>query len=84
MLAFYAANQGSIPKSYQILEKHWYMLFLCLGFSTLGKSMVAKYSATSWPAPTVAFAVLAKRCGLNAGATEMDTALFTEDGEGRT
>ena len=42
------------------------------------------HSATRWLAQTVAFTVLAQLCRPKANETEMDTALFTNNGEGRT
>ena len=60
------------------------MLFPCLAFSTLGKSMGVKHTVLpDGQLPTVAFTVLEQLCGPKANETEMDAALFTKNGEGR-
>ena len=57
------------------LEK-WYMLFPCLAFSTLGKSMGLKHAVLpDGPHPTIVFTVLAKMCGIKAIETEMGVTL---------
>ena len=60
-------------------KKRWYMPFLCLASSTLGKSMGVKHTVLlAGQPPTVAFTVLAELCGPKANETEMGTVLFHE------
>ena len=71
-------------ESHQILDKKWYMLFPCLAFSFLGKSMGDQHTVLpDGQPPTVAFTVLAQLCDPKANETEMRAVLFTKNGEGR-
>ena len=84
ILALYEVGQVHCPvKSYQRLEK-WCMLFPCLAFSILEKSMWVKHTVLpDGQPPTVAFTVLAQLCVPKANETEIGAALFTKKGEGR-
>ena len=61
MLALYAVGLGSIPGRVIPRFEKWCMLFPCLAFSTLGKSMGVKHTVLpDGQPPTVAFTVLAQ------------------------
>ena len=60
------------------------MLLPCLAFSTLGKKMRAKHSATRWPAPDCSMHCACIAVWPKGNGTEMDAALFTKNGEGRS
>ena len=60
------------------------MLFPCLAFSAVGKSVGMNRTMLPDGQPsTVTFTVLAQLCGSKANETEMGTALFTKTGEER-
>ena len=62
---------------YGLAHLSWYLLICTF------KHRFETHCATRWPAPNVAFTVLAQQCDPKANETELGTALFTRTGEGR-
>ena len=82
MLALYAVGRGSIPgrvRTWKIV--HAIPLFSIQHFGEEHGSET--HSAIRWPVPTVAFTVLAQRCGQKANEREMVVTLLTKNSEGR-